>query len=379
MTRDEEYLQKAKAYADGVKVLFAPSGVERGERGGRGPASPSDLSAQAEKLAATSADLNQVAAAKLSDADPGVRSEAAEQLLAKALTDLQVSAYLLESAQDEEEGIAWNPQQGPERSSRMGGFDTYLEILTAEAKPATTGAERGGPALLDLTQARKRLKDTVDDVLATISERAGDTGKTALTGLMGLGAADVAKAAGLVGLDIANVLGQGERVTLLYKVARDFIARVYEALLALLGPAVQAAVDQVQEWLKELNSGLDFNKLMEKLYGTQLTSQDLHQEIDKSEKPPDQFVATSQAVELLEEGYRKQTKLAGKLLTGVKWVGSLSTAILPQAKLFLWLAYLLLGGYVVLTGADYVDAEKFRLLDRVPGVRRTVEENLKSS
>jgi flagellin-specific chaperone FliS len=379
MTRDEEYLQKAKAYADGVKVLFAPSGVERGERGGRGPASPTDLSAQAEKLAATSADLNQVAAAKLSDADPGVRSEAAEQLLAKALTDLQVSAYLLESAQDEEEGIAWNPQQGPERSSRMGGFDTYLEILTAEAKPATTGAERGGPALLDLTQARKRLKDTVDDVLATISERAGDTGKTALTGLMGLGAADVAKAAGLVGLDIANVLGQGERVTLLYKVARDFIARVYEALLALLGPAVQAAVDQVQEWLKELNSGLDFNKLMEKLYGTQLTSQDLHQEIDKSEKPPDQFVATSQAVELLEEGYRKQTKLAGKLLTGVKWVGSLSTAILPQAKLFLWLAYLLLGGYVVLTGADYVDAEKFRLLDRVPGVRRTVEENLKSS
>jgi hypothetical protein len=376
MTRDEEYLQKAKAYADGVKVLFAPSGVERGERGRRGPASPAGLAAQAEKLAAASADLNQAAAAKLSDADPGIRTEAAEQLLAKALTDLQVSAYLLESAQDEEEGIAWNPQQGPDRSSRLGDFDTYLEILTSEAKPATAGAERGGSAHLDLPQARALLKNTVNDVLTTISERAGDTGKTALTGLMGLGAADVAKAAGLVGLDLANVLGQGERVTRLYNLFRDFIARVYDALMALLGPAVQTAVAQVQEWLKELNSGLDFNKLMEKLYGTEQTSQDLHQEIDKSQKAPDQFVATSQAVELLDEGYRKQTKLAGKFLTGVKWVGSLSTAVIPQAKLFLALAYLLLGGYVMLTGADYVDAEPFRLLDRVPGVRRTVEENL---
>lgn len=135
----------------------------------------------------------------------------------------------------------------------------------------------------------------------------------------------------------------------------------------------------MQEWLKELNSGLSFSQLVEKLYETKQTSQDLHQKVDESKDPLDQLVAVTQAVELLNEGYRKQTKLAAKFLTGVKWVGSLSTAILPQAKLFLALAYLLLGGYVVLAGADYVDARRFRLLDRVPGVRRTVENNLKSS
>jgi hypothetical protein len=249
MTQDEGYLQIARAYADGVKVLFAPSGVERGERGGRGPSSAADLASQAEQLAAASTDRNQAAAAKLDDADPGVRTEAATQLLAKALADLEISAYLLESAQDEEAGIVWAPERGLDRSRKVRYIDSYLEILTAGAQVGESEAERGRSAILDLPQARTRLKDTVDDVLATISERAGDTGKEALTGLMGLGAADVAKAAGLVGLDLANVLGQGERVTRLYNLFRDFIARVYEALMALLGPAVQAAVDQVQEWL----------------------------------------------------------------------------------------------------------------------------------
>jgi hypothetical protein len=78
----------------------------------------------------------------------------------------------------------------------------------------------------------------------------------------------------------------------------------------------------------------------------------------------------------LDEAFIKQIDLAKKILSGARWVGSLSMEILPQAKLLLASVYLILGGYVVLTGADYVDARRFRLLGRVPGVRQVVEKNL---
>jgi hypothetical protein len=39
-------------------------------------------------------------------------------------------------------------------------------------------------------------------------------------------------------------------------------------------------------------------------------------------------------------------------------------------------AYIVLGGYVILLGADYVDAQRVQWLDRVPGVRRVVQVSL---
>ena len=39
-------------------------------------------------------------------------------------------------------------------------------------------------------------------------------------------------------------------------------------------------------------------------------------------------------------------------------------------------AYSAIMGYAVLAGADYVDAERVKLLNRVPGVRQVVEQCL---
>src|SRR5690606_14696217 len=38
--------------------------------------------------------------------------------------------------------------------------------------------------------------------------------------------------------------------------------------------------------------------------------------------------------------------------------------------------YILLTGYVVFAGADYVDAPRFRKLDRIPGPRKIINKNL---
>jgi hypothetical protein len=38
--------------------------------------------------------------------------------------------------------------------------------------------------------------------------------------------------------------------------------------------------------------------------------------------------------------------------------------------------YVAICGYVVLNGADYVDADRVKILNRVPGVRQVVVANL---
>jgi len=39
-------------------------------------------------------------------------------------------------------------------------------------------------------------------------------------------------------------------------------------------------------------------------------------------------------------------------------------------------AYLVIAGYAILTGADYVDAARLKFLNRVPGVRQVVETSI---
>ena len=87
-------------------------------------------------------------------------------------------------------------------------------------------------------------------------------------------------------------------------------------------------------------------------------------------------MAAIESVDGLDAAYRQQIELAQKLLRGVKFLGNVAAAALPQGRLLLAASYIVLGAYVVLAGADYVDAQRLKLLNRVPGVRQVVETNL---
>jgi hypothetical protein len=375
------YLAAARAYADGVRVLFAPSGVPTGERGGRGPASPADLAEQAEKLSPLSADLTEAAVAQLADADPAVRTQAATGLLAKALTDLEISTYLLQAARDEEDEIAWAGGRGTERGvAGLGATEDRLKLLLGEAEAGPEQAERGEVAPPDIPTARVELSNAIKDTLVLISERAGKTGQEALGGLVGLGIAEVAQAAGVVGMDIAQALGQAEKVTRLYNAFRDFALKAYDSLVALLGqPVLQAATSRVLEWVDELKRGKLFSEMLEKLYETGQTRQDLSQLVTNSQAGLGKFAIAIKDVDGLGTAYEQQIKLADKLLRGLRFLGGLPAAVLPQGRVLLAAAYIVLGAYVVLAGADYVDARRVKLLNRVPGVHQVVETNLVSA
>ncbi|MFM9264958.1 hypothetical protein [Tychonema sp. BBK16] len=368
----------AQDYAEKVRLLFAPSGEPTGERGGRGPTSPQDLAQQAESLSPVSASLTQALAREQTEADPTVRFQVSVKLLAKALNDLEISAYLYEAARDEEDGTIWSNNQSGERSAAdLGSIEENLQVILGQAEVSSQITERGEGQITDIPTARIELSNTVEDTLDLILERASQTGESALTRVMGLGVTELAQPVGIVGMTIADVLGQGETVSHLYNAFRNFLDRAYESLIELIGKQLaQTAGQQVLEWVNELKEGTKLNTILKKFYETEQTAQELQQLAASSQARLEQFITAIQNVSKLDAAYELQIQWAKKVLEYLKWFGTLSAAALPQGELTLASFYIVLGAYVILVGADYVDAPKLNILDCVPGVRRLVKTNL---
>jgi len=385
MSPDPSYQDAARAYTTGVRALFArPVAVTTREMTERGEteAVPADaLANQAEQLAPLSADFTRAAAAQLNAPDAMVRADTAAQLLTKALTDLQISAQLLQAAMDEEAGPAAARGEAVERGVSMAApsdLEENLRFLLSEAGAAPISAERGVASFpADVPAARVQLSQLSGDTLSLIRDRAGKTGQTAISGLLVLGVAEVTQAAGVVGLEIAAALGVGEKVTRLYSLFREFALSAYNSLVALLGPTLaQTAAQQVLAWVNDVVQGEKFAQLLDKLYETGSTGQNIQQEVDASNAALSKFVAAIRDVDALGEKFGQQIGTVDKLLKGLRLFGAIPTTVVPQGKLLMAAAYLVIGGYIVLAGADFVDAPNLHWLDRVPGVRRVVETNL---
>ncbi len=379
MNATESYLDAANAYADGVRVLFAPSGQDAGERGGKGPISYNTLADQAEALAPLSANLIAEAAGRLAEATPAERIDLETALLAKSLADLEICGYLLQAAQDQQGEIGWEPEPGRGEERSLGSrriAEPYLQLVLGAAMPGAAGPERGTlPKTID--EARVDLMLQSGDALKLISARAVDTSKEALEGLVSIGLDEVGTAIGVVGLDIAEALGKVEEVTRLYKAFRDFLQRAYDSLMAMLSPKIaEFLAERVKEWFEKFTSGELVEELLEKLYKTTKTKDELRPTIMGSPAGLKKYHTALEKVNGLNEAYRKQTGLVDKILPKIKYVTLIPAAKLPQAKAIVAAVYVLMGGYVIYLGADYVDAPPLERFNRIPGVRVEVETNL---
>lgn len=376
MTTTENYRAVAEAYATGVRELFtlAPTLPVPGVRG---LGAPEALAERAESLAPLSAELTRSVSAQLAADDPLVRERASTRLLAKALTDLDVSAYLLQAAQGETTSLTRGVQPlGVEGPAGLNEIEARLRLLVEDVAVDEVAVRRALPPA-DVPSARIALANSIRNSLTSISSQAATTGRMAIGGLLGLGVAEVARAAGIVGMDIAEALGKAEQANRLYAQVRDFAIRAHESILALLGPQLAAtAATQVVTWVDQLRAGSLLGDLLEKLYQTGLTLEELEPLVGRSQADLATLAETIQEVDGLSERYRKQIDLAGKLLTGMRFLATIPAAALPQGRLLFAATYILLGAYIVLAGGDFVDAPRLRLLNRVPGVRQIVQTRL---
>ncbi len=389
----DPYSAAAQAYASGARSILAPTGAPTGERGSSEPLSRSgaELAERAEALYPHSVELTRAAESeeRLGHPDPAVRTQTAAGLLAKALTDLEIGARLYIAAADEEEdeeASAGDSRSGARAERGISQVaDAELEanlrlILGETAAEGPKRGERGRRTLRDADDGRGRLAEVVGDALALISERAAKTGQSALGGLLGLGAAEIAQAAGMVGMDVARAFGLAEKVSRLYTICRSFIAQAFESLVALLGLGVaQTAAGKVVEWVGELKDGKLLDDLLARMYDTERTASYLSERIESSQADLDAYSRTIETVENLDDDYARQLGLSEKLLKGLRFIAFVPAAALPQGRLILAATYTVLAAYVILAGADYLDAERLKLLDRTPGVRQAVELGLAPS
>lgn len=370
------YSDVAQAYADNVRALFTPPPTKQRERGGGvAPSSPSELAEQAERLAPISSQLAVEAANKLAAPDADERIEASNQLLAKALTDLTVSAHLFEAAEDAE------AQTSPVRSARIersvsSAPDEMLHIIVGDGA-VTSRRERSGVRALRGPQDQEGLSETLEDTIDLISKRTASAGQSALTGLFGIGLVQVGQAAGLVGQSVAGAFGQAEKLSRLYALCRDFALKAYDSVLALLGPVVaKAAGQQVLDWLSQVKEAKFIGQFLAKIYQTEETQAALLAIVRSSEASDDKFASATEEVNQLGETYAWQTTLIEKLLKGLKSLGGIPAAVLPYGTLLLAGAYIAIMAYLVFNGADYLDADRLTLINRVRGVRQVIETNL---
>jgi hypothetical protein len=119
-----------------------------------------------------------------------------------------------------------------------------------------------------------------------------------------------------------------------------------------------------------------FSSFLERIYGTQQTRAALLPLVNESKSDPQQYSAAIVEIEKLGEIHLRQTTLVDKLLKGLKYLGSVPIAVLPYGSLLMAAVYVAICGYVVLNGADYVDADRVKIFNRVRGVRQIVTANL---
>jgi hypothetical protein len=387
MPISQSYSAVAQAYVESTRALLATPATATAERGTRAGAASGTLADRDTQLAPLSATLTEVAAAQLDSPDPSARQIASTQLLAKALTDLEIGRYLLAAAEEDEGREKPEATRSAAMPTERGILppgtttDEVEECLRLIVGPPTAAAAAMERAITrppeSVAEARKELATTAGDALEAIRDQAARVGQDAIGGMLVLGLDQIAKAAGIAGMDIASALGQAEKATQIYNLFRTFALNAYNSLAALLGPmVVQVAAKQTLAWANNVAKGKEFGKVLDKYYQTGPTSKQIALLVNSSPAALEKYRAAIQEVDSLNGQYRQQIGLVDKILRGLTLFGAVPIAVMPQARLLLAAAYLVIGAYVVLAGADYVDARSIKLLDRVPGIRQVVEKRL---
>jgi hypothetical protein len=381
----------AQQYADRVLNLMMPMSAQASHVSQRGGGvavmSPSAVAAQARQMLPMSAQLIQAGAEKLSDSHPQERIEVQLQLLAKALTDLAISQQLLDCADDEKLGIM--PQvAGTSRSASMFDVNTYLRVLVngmpSRPRAKAMGIDRNAEFVNELAStaqaARFALGESIGAALDNVLLQTAAQGQAAFRGLLSIGVFQLGKATAIVGNDIAKVLGLGAEVSELYKLVNEYVGKAYETIVTLLGRELSGlAVERAMDFFGALKDGALLGDLLERLFETQRTRADLRKLIEESDSEPQSYNRMTAELETLLEHFKSIMDFVEKVLTGLKFVGMIPAAAMPQAQLVMSATHAVMFAFIVLTGADFADSPRVKMLNRVPGVRDLVATSLMSN
>jgi hypothetical protein len=346
----------AQEYVNGVRALL----------------SAEPLADRAEELAPISDVLTADLSRRLYSGEPVDRAATETHLLAKAMVDLEVSALLKRAAEDE--GAPTPKAALADRAVFNLQVEPYLKVLLGE-EPETI-SERAIVAT-DLRSARDQLPTFALDTMQLIASRASGVAKQAFTKLAALGFAQVLHAAGIVGQGLAQSLGIDETLGRLYRLCRDFALKVFNALVTLIGDALAKIVgDKVSAWIKEHTNEDHFSSWLQRQYAIEAAGTALAADIAASQAALPAFQNAAKGLQDLSDKFGGQMEIAGKLIKGTDYLRLIPVSSTPQGVALFAAAYLLICGYAVFAGGDFLDSSSLDLLHRVDGVPTVVHQML---
>jgi len=359
-------------YVEELGVLFKDlSRARRPPTRGVRPPSSAEVAARSEALLTRSADVTQAWAEKLESDDVLARQVAEIRLLAACTADLALADDLVNLDRGTPR-LTSRGRHGPSVSQdllrllTMSDEDVVKQALTPRRVRRVTRA--AGPAA-------DRLKETVDTTLDHLLEGTADSGQRAIEGLMLMDAALLLEAVRLVGGDIAERLGEG--FSRLMQSAVRYVLAAYDKVALLLGAEKMTEIrERILAWIEDLKEGELFPDLVEKLFQTEALKEEVAGWLAASSAADATLGETRATVEQLDAAFASKMELADKIIASLALVKLLPPAMTPVGRLVIAAIYLGLVGYVVFTGYDHVDSDRYRLIDRVSGVRQVAQEAL---
>lgn len=367
------------AYQQAVNDLYTvPAAVA--EKPERGEAIYAEhLGVQGEVVAARAADVRQALAAGLQAASADQRELAALKLLATASYDLSVAGDILAL---EEAG----PGEPPERSVRgdMLALSDLRSILEAPLEGGLSGLiEVERPALPDdPAAARALLEKTVARFLRDIPDDAAALSQSAVVAMGTIGLGTLQSAALLAGNEILARVPGG--VSLIVRRVAGLVAEAILKLQTAIGPEQEQQIrEQVLQWLDDLQKKREsVVGLLDKLYETGRISEEIKKLVAGAPASTEAkaYNQATQALEGLLAAYDKTRATLNGVLGVLTLVKTPLLAAVPWGPLAVTAAYAAILSYAIYSGGDYLDWYRTGQgvwLDRVPGLRATVQQALR--
>jgi hypothetical protein len=364
-------------YQEALNGLYArpARGDERPITRGGSKIAAAGLDQRSEAIVNTSQQLGNALAAALDTDNLDERELASWKLLAAAAYDLSVAGDLLEAERSDDEGA-------PTRSARSSlvGASDLREVLDApmDTSIAKLVQQPSRAALsTDPTAARAQLESKILAFLEDIPNAAAAISQQAATGVISAGLAPAQQLATALGQEFVKMAPEG--ASIFVRSAARILDQAVKKLLANFSKNVQdQAASQANSWLKDIQENRDsVTNLLDKLYETPRIGTDVRALVTgaPADLPAERFNQATKTLEELSARYEKSQKLLEQLMRVLSFVKVPLLAAVPWGPLGVYATYVSVLGYAVISGGDYLDADRlsqWAWLDRVDGLQATV-------
>lgn len=296
-------------------------------------------------------------------------------VLASVLTDLQVANVLLAAGEVMgETGAKADPSVLEESLTSLEVTTKVLEkpLRSPLGKPVQPqrfmfeGVTPAAPVAVtspDIASPEEGFKNGSAKALDALVAEAKGALMPAIDGLTKLKSADLLQALSNLGKSLQKLPTVGR----FFRWAVELVAKAIAKMTSLLGHEnIGEAQKKVGQVIEKVKKGQLVDESLRWAFGVGQTNAQIEQLLQSTQAGKEAIDAGAKDVGEVASKFGEKAALVKRMVNIVAPVSGILTLAVPQASLYVAVAYVAFVGYVVLTGLDYADSGK--IINRVSGI-----------